>query len=229
MIILTSLIDRADRAFDDQREIDADGYFYKDELALYGEFGLTARWTAVTRIAWQDVRRQDGLDFDSASGLSASELGLRWAGYRGDHSVLSIQATALIPGQGENVSNRPLGDGGQAWEMRGLWGQSLSDRVFADTQLAYRWRDSANLDEVRLDATLGWRPLENWLLMGQAFAVASAESGRPGVQAFDQLKFQISAGREFGSAEYHLGVFTTPAGRNTIEERAVFLSVWRRF
>lgn len=229
LTIITTLYDRADRSRGNDREIVDDGYFYKDEISLYAELGISDRLTAVARIAWQDVRRRDGIDFDNATGLSASELGMRWATIQNNNSVISLQATALIPGQGENVSNRPLGDGGQAWEIRALWGLAFSETVFTDTQLAYRWRDAANLDEARLDATIGWRPRENWLLMGQAFAVTSAETGRPGRPAFDQLKLQVSAGRQVGRAEYHLGVFATPAGRNTIEERAVFLSVWRRF
>ena len=229
LTIVTTLADRADRARGDDRQIVEDGYFYKDEVSLYAEYGVSQRLTAIARVAWQDVRRRDGPDFDSATGLSASEVGLRWAVRQDANAVYSLQATALIPGQGENVSNRPLGDGGQAWEVRALWGHAFGETVFTDAQLAYRWRDAENLDELRLDATFGWRPRENWLLLGQAFAVTSAEAGRAGRADFDQLKLQISAGRQLGAVEYHIGAFVTPTGRNTIEERAVFLSVWRRF
>ena len=50
-----------------------------------------------------------------------------------------------------------------------------------------------------------------------------------GSWAFSQHKLQLSLGREIAGMEYHAGVYFTPAGRNTLDERAIFLSVWRRF
>ena len=198
-------------------------------MALHAEYGVSDRVTVLGRMAWQNVRRRYGLDVESAQGLAASEFGLRWQAWQTSTHVTSFQITGLVPGQGENVSNRPLGDGGQAWEARALWGWSGNGDVFVDAQAAYRWRDHANLDEVRLDLTAGWRPADAWLVLGQAFSVHSAEAAKPGAPEFDQLKLQASVGRRFGEVEYHLGAFVTPYGRNTIEERAVFVSVWRRF
>lgn len=166
---------------------------------------------------------------DEASGLSASELGLRRSLWQNEAAVASVQLTALIPGQGENVSNLPLGDGDGAWEIRALWGQRLLQRQFADIQLAHRWRGGRDLDEMRLDLTWGWQPADRWRVLVQSFSVWSVESALPGAPEFDQHKLQLSVGREFNGAEYHAGVLLTPAGRNSIEERGVFLSVWRRF
>jgi hypothetical protein len=223
------LIDRADRSWSADREIIDDGFFYKDEFAVYGEYGLSERITLVGRVAWQDVRRRNGPDFDSAQGFSASELGLRGVVAKTDDGVFALQALALIPGQGENVSNQPLGAGGQAWEARALWGQAANDDVFTDLQIAWRRRDGLFLDEARLDATVGWRPADRWLVLAQSFSVWSIESPRPGVPSFDQHKLQLSVGREIGGVEYHVGGYLTPTGRNTVEERAVFVSMWQRF
>jgi hypothetical protein len=229
LFIATTLVDRADRAWSDNREIVDDGFFYKDEFAIYGEYGLSDRFTLVGRVAWQDVRRRNGVDYDSAEGFSASEIGVRALLGQRARNVFAVQALALIPGQGENVSNQPLGHGGEAWEARGLWGRSVSETVFTDVQFAWRWRADEFLDEARFDATLGWRPADQWLLLAQTFSVWSAETPRPGNPGFDQHKVQASIGRQVGSIEYHFGLYATPAGRNTVEERAVFISMWQRF
>jgi hypothetical protein len=223
------LLDRAELSFDDAGNRRDDGYFYKDELALYLEYGLTGRITLVSRVAWQTVERRSGPDLDSARGFAATELGLRRSIYADETQVVSLQAMAILPGEGENISNQPLGDGGNAWEVRALWGRNLNSRLFADAQLAYRQRDGVYSDEARLDLTLGWQPAPRWHVLAQEFSVWSLDAARPGAREFEQHKLQISVGREFGALEYHLGATLTPAGRNTIDERAVFVSVWRRF
>lgn len=229
LLILTTLLDRADTAYDSGGGTVDDGYFYKDETAAYLEYGVTDRVTAITRLAWQSVRRRQGAILDTADGLAASELGVRYGAWQDTAQVVSLQLTALVPGAGENVSNRPLGEGGTAWEARGLWGRAFGRRHFTDVQLAHRWRSAPDLDEVRLDLTWGWRPAERWQVFAQAFSVWSAEDARPGRPRFRQHKLQLSLGRTIAGAEYHAGIYVTPSGRNTLDERAVFLSVWRRF
>lgn len=221
--------DRAELSFDEAGERQDDGYFYKDEVALYLEYGLTDRITLVTRAAWQTVERRNGADFDSARGLSATEIGLRRSLFATGRQLVSVQAMAILPGEGENISDQPLGDGGNAWEARALWGGNLSSRLFADAQLAYRRREGGYSDEARLDLTMGWQPASRWHVFAQEFSVWSLDTPRPGAREFAQHKLQLSVGREFGALEYDLGGTLTPAGRNTIDERALFLSVWRRF
>jgi hypothetical protein len=229
LLITTTLLDRADQSFDEAGRQSDDGYFYKDELALYLEYGLTARFTLVMRAAWQSVERRSGADFDSAQGFAATEIGLRRSLFVTDRQVLSVQAMAILPGEGENISNQPLGDGDNAWEARALWGANLTANLFADAQLGYRRREGNYSDEARLDLTMGWQPAPRWHVLAQEFSVWSLEPSRPGAPEFEQHKLQLSLGRDIGAMQYHLGATLTPAGRNTIEERAVFVSVWRRF
>ncbi len=183
----------------------------------------------MSRLAWQAVRRRHGDIIDQARGLAASEIGLRRPVWTGDRQVVSLQAIALLPGAGENVSNQPLGDGDTAWEVRGLWGRSLGRGQFVDLQIAHRWRGGRDLDEIRFDVSWGWAPAGRWQVIAQSYSVWSAEPARPGRPEFEQHKLQLSVGRAVGAAEYHAGIAITPAGRNALDERAVFLSVWRRF
>lgn len=227
--ITTTLTDRAELSFDETGKRRDDGYFYKDEIAVYLEYGLTDRVTLVGRGAWQTIERRTGPDFDSTQGFAATELGLRSVLYNAGRQVVSLQTTAILPGTGENISNQPFGDGGNAWEVRGLWGRNLASSLFADAQLAYRWREGIYADEARFDLTLGWQARPRWRVLAQAFSVWSLEPDRPGARQFEQHKLQVSIGRQIGGQEYHLGIVMTPAGRNTIAERAAFLSVWQRF
>jgi len=229
LLIITTLNDRAEDAYDGDRQRVDDGYFYKDETAAYIEYGLSARDTLVARLAWQDVRRRRGTTFDAAQGLSASELGWRREVWRSDPAIASLQVTALIPGQGENVSNQAFGSGEMAGELRGLLGRSMGGWGFVEAQTAWRWRDGSYLDEARLDLTIGWRPRDRWEVIAQSFSVWSTERGRPGADSFDQHKLQVSISREIGSQTLQLGASITPSARNAINQQAVFLSVWRRF
>lgn len=229
LLIVTSLVDRADHAYDGDRQSIDDGYFHKDETSAYVEYGLSGVDTLVARLAWQDVRRRRGPSYDEAQGLSASELGWRRVIWRSDRSVVSGQITALVPGQGENVSNQAFGSGEMAAEIRALAGRSFGDDMFVESQLAWRWRDGEELDEIRLDLTAGWQFAERWQVMAQGFSVWSAERDHPGARSFDQHKLQLSVSRRIGRQTYQLGASITPTGRNAIDQRAVFLAVWRRF
>ncbi len=229
LIIITTLFDRADQGFGPDGEIVDDGYFYKDETAVYLEYGLTADTTLVSRLAWQSVERRQGASLDDAQGLAASELGLRRRLWTSGQDTVSGQLAVLLPGAGENVSNQPLGSGETAWELRGLWGHRFGTATFMDLQLAHRWRGGDDLDEARLDLTWGWQPGDRWQVLAQSFSVWSVEADRPGRPEFEQHKLQLSAGRQWGAAEYHVGIAATPAGRNVINERMLFFSVWRRF
>ncbi len=206
-----------------------DGYFYKDETAAYLEYGLSAQTTLVARIAWQSVDRRQGQRIDAAQGFAASELGLRRQLWSSPRQIVSAQAAVLLPGAGENVSNQPLGSGETAWEVRGLWGRHLGDTQFVDVQMGHRWRGGQDLNEARLDLTWGWQPADRWQVLAQSFSVWSVEPARPNRPDFEQHKLQLSLGRQWGRIQYHLGVAATPAGRNVINERVVFLSAWRRF
>ena len=179
LAIVTTLADRADQRFDAGGDRIDDGYFYKDEMAVYAEYGITARLTAVARLAWQSVERRQGAIHDAARGLSASEVGLRAGVWQDAGRIATVQVTALLPGAGENVSNQPLGAGGEAWDVRVLWGQSFGNDRFADIQLAHRWRAEPDLDEVRLDISAGWRPAPRWHVIVQSLSVWNAEPASP--------------------------------------------------
>ena len=107
LTVTTWLRDRAEQSFDDRGERIGDGWFRKDEIAVYAEFGATDRLTLISRLAWQDVARRRGASLDAASGMAASELGARYALRRGERHILSAQALFLIPGRARMSPTSP--------------------------------------------------------------------------------------------------------------------------
>ncbi len=229
LLILTQLLDRAEGYFDQDGVRQAEGFFYKDEVAAYVEYGLSDDYTLVTRLAWQSVEQSFGGAYDQASGLAASELAVRRALWRRNNEILSAQLGLFLPGEGENIANQPLGDGDLSGEVRLLAGRGFSSGGFSELQLAYRQRGGRYLDEWRLDAGIGAPVRENLMAMVSAYSVWSAEAARPGVPEFQQTKIQMSAVIGWGDLDVEIGGFFTPTGESALDERALFLSVWRRF
>lgn len=228
-MISSILYDRAEGYFDDDgRQLDG-GYYEKREYATYAEYGLTDRVTLVGRIAWQDVALVEAGIPDSAQGFAASEAGARLLIWRSEPAVLSVQLSGILPGGGENIADRPLGDGGLGAEVRVLAGMAAGDAVFLEAQPAYRWRDDGYLDEARLDLTAGWRPRADMTVMVQSFSTWSVSDPSTGQRHFSQHKVQASFGISTRFGEFHVGGWFTPSGRNAIDERAVFAAVWQRF
>lgn len=231
LLILAGTYDYADRGFDpDGRPREAIRY-EKQEISLFGEYGLTRRITLVGRAALQDVTIENDGMIDTKSGLAASEIGARAVVFRRDWDVLSIQATLVLPGDVENVSDLRLGEGGRDYEARVLYGRSfalLGGDGFAEAQAGWRVRQGAPPDEARLDLTLGWSD-NGWSAMAQAFGLYGTGATLPR-RDYENLKLQASVARELGDRmQLQFGAFRTVAGRSIVQETAVFVAVWRRF
>lgn len=204
-------------------------YFSKYESSFYAEYGLSDRLTLVLQLAGQRVSQDNNGITDTAEGLAASRAGVQAHAFDAGRWVFAAQAAAVIPGGGENVADRPLGDGANGLELRALAGRPIGTNGFLDLQIARTWRDNDYPSETRLDTTLGWRIREQYLLLAQSFYIAAdpdiARTGRE----FSQHKIQFSAGRRIRGRQIMIGAFTTVSGRNAIDESGVLISWWRRF
>lgn len=230
-LILTQY-DYADRSFDPDGDAVYPVDFEKHELSLFGEYGLTDTLTAVTRLALQDVYLEIESGRDAARGLAASEVGLRHALWWNDQTVVSTQATVILPGAGENVTDIFFGEGQTDYEARLLAGHSFKWRGrdgFIDAQAGYRWRGGDFGNEQRLDLTLGYKVTDRLTAMGQSFFLASDKSkglNRDYMSARGQLSavYWLTDRRAV-----QLGGLATLAGENIIRERAIFAAYWIRF
>jgi len=224
----------ADTTFNDAGDAGDATTFDKFEISTFLEYGLTSRLTLVAQPVVQSVRLGDSAGGEvSQTGFASSQLGLRWLAVRRGSSVLSLQAAAVIPGQGENVLDAPLGDGGLAGEARVLLGHGWGDAqrgAFVEGQAGYRFRGSDDPDETRFDATFGVRPSERWMIIGQSFSIWSATDDASAVRPYASHKLQLSAVRRINDRlSVQLGGYGSYAGRNVVDERAAFVAVWVSF
>lgn len=244
--IFTYTFDAADARLNNDGE-EVDGFrFRKHELSAYVEYGLTRRISLVGKPVIQRISsEQPGLARETATGFGGSELGARLFLGRSGPFVASVQASALIPGVGENAPDAPLGEGGFGGEARLLLGADWGWRKrggFAELQVAYRDRAESLSSEARVDATLGLRVSQDWLWLAQSFSFWSTQAAPPsqdvqpvigaddGSQFFHSHRVQLSGVRRLNpSWSVQAGGFATVSGRNVIDERAGFVSLWRRY
>ncbi|MEE2527185.1 hypothetical protein V0U79_12480 [Hyphobacterium sp. HN65] len=229
MIISGLLLSGADYLIDADGDRQAGLYFSKYESSIHAEYGLTSRWTVVLQLAVQQISQDNNGAADTASGLSASRIGLQARVWQHDRWVVSVQGSAVIPGGGENVADRPLGDGANGVEIRALAGRSISNAGFADIQYGYTLRSDDYPSEQRLDLTAGWRLADRYSVMLQSFNTISGADRQRNNRSFSQHKLQLSAGIRIRNGELVVGAFTTIHGRNSIDESGWTVSWWRRF
>ncbi|MBI5941286.1 MAG: hypothetical protein HY859_12735 [Caulobacterales bacterium] len=213
----------ADEAFDDLGLRVAMPSRTDEQVSLYVERGLTDRLTLQGKLGW--TRGEDA--FVAYEGRGPVELGLRYAVLRGDRSVVSLYAGAVLAGEGRNAGYAAPGAGTADLEARLLAGRSGAFRgqpVFAEVQLA-RLDRSGLPDETHLDLTLGMEPSPGWLTLTQVYA------GQADGAAMSPrwLKLEISAVRSFGDWRLQAGWRESVAGRDSPAERGLVFAVWRSF
>ncbi len=231
-LILTQTYNSSDTAFDESGDPGFPVDFEKWEISAYGEYGVTERVTAYSRAALQDVSLSLPSGSDEARGLAATEIGARYRLFERGAGVMSIQAAALLPGQGENVSDLGFGDGDGGFDLRLLAGRGFEWKGrhgFLDAQAAYRGWSGGTPDEARLDLTAGLDATERLQVIGQAFGLASLGETLPDREYYS-LKGQLSAVYWFSERRgFQVGALGTLAGQSIVQERAVFAGYWLRF
>lgn len=229
ILITGLLLSQAEEGLDAAGEEIPGFSFSKYETSFYAEYGLSDRLMLVLQLAGQRVSQNHNGITDAAEGLSASRAALQARLFQGERWVMSAQLAAVIPGGGENIADRPLGDGANGAEARLLVGRSIGSNGFLDVQAGYTWRSQDYPSEIRIDTTAGWRFRDHFHVSAQSFYTEGEADRQRNHRAFRQHKLQLSAGREIGSGTLMLGAFTTIDGRNSIDERGVLVSWWRRF
>lgn len=232
-IIFTATAMDSNRSFDRSGRALGSGRFAKQELAVLAEHGWSENLTLIVGGGLRHMAmREAGVARHAGSGTALAGARLRlWSG---GGSVVSMQAT--VEGGGE----RSLPGIGRALEapaeadLRVKAGHGfdfLSMPAFAEIQAGYRWRGGRHADEARLDATLGFRPIPQLLVLLQSFNATAAESDRRfGGGRLRRHKLQPSLVWDLNQDwSVQAGVFATIGGRETIQERGVVAALWRRF
>ena len=231
-IIQTNLAVKADRGFDQNGKLSQPVQFSKFETGIFWEHGLTDTSTLVLASSFQDLQFRAGVEQVNFSGFGETEIGLRHVLWRDGASVVAGQATVIFAGPGEAVSDADLGIGGTQYEVRVLAGRSfkLAGRDgFLDAQIARRFRAGNIPQEWRMDISAGVRPHPQWQALAQTFYVYGQSA--PGLARSNyRLKAQASLVYDRNhKTSYQIGGYQTVVGKNIIQEKAIFLSIWQRY
>lgn len=178
------------------------------EGALYYEAPLRPD-TSVVFAPWVESNHQVTEGWRAEATVAAKH-----AFYRSEENVLAVQAGALWlsdPGEG-------CDEGGA--EVRFLGGRSVGEgRAFFNAEAAARAL-SGGCEGGRLDLTVGYRPSENWLTMGQVFLDSPVEGD-------DTLKAQITVVR-FGRSGRGIQVGLRARIDGGDPEPALVIGLWGR-
>jgi len=232
LVIISVDHSRASLGFDDDGQSEPIEGFQKTELRAYLEYGLTNRVTLVAQPEWRQKEIGEGPG-DKVNGLGRVDAGARLRLWQNDASVVSVQATARMPGARDTIA--PANGGDTDWEgdVRGLYGRgfTLAGRhAFVDMQLGYRVRLGNAADEVRFDLTTGIDITPKVLALLQSFNTLSVGDVDAPFLLANEHKASASIVYRFDENwSFQLGGLITIAGRNALQERGGSVAIWRSF
>ncbi len=221
-IISSSTASGFSRGFDAAGRLRRSAEFSKASLETHVSYGFSESVTLMGEIASDRLQPRIVNDPGERSAWTAL-AGVRARLWHDGGAVMSAQLM-MGPGFGNGRS-------GFAADARLLGAYSfaiLEMPAFVELQLGRRWGAPGTPAELRLDATLGMRPHEDWLVLLQMFAARGDRLGA--APASFRLKSQFSlVWRVASNWSVQAGVFTTVAGINAAQESGLNLALWRRF
>lgn len=220
----------APHAYDLTGKLQGGAGFKKTELEVYTEHGLRESVTLIGKITWQDTIAGDVRQ----SGFATFEVGgLARLLTFDDASILSAQASVILPGREHDKTNPLITSGHADYDLRLLQGVPelfLDLPGFTDLQLAYRHRGGGPADELRLDLTYGFNLNPQWLLRVQSQTVTSFGDSDPPFQPYRSTKLLGSLRWQFDEDRYvELGGLQTISGTRTVRESGAFFALWSTF
>ena len=219
-----------DRYYDATGKLARAPGYRKFETAAYVDYGVTEWLTVLFAPSLKDVHAHAPAT-GGYQGFGVTEAGARIRLWAWDQSILSVQATVRAPGSFTRRNPWAGEDAQTGADVRLLYGRSftlLGMSGFIDGAIGYRRNTLRASDELRLDATVGLRPVPPVLLLLQTFTTLAEWNAANGAR--QRTKTQASVVYDvtpLWSAQ--VGVLFTPLGRRETREQGVFAAVWRRF
>jgi hypothetical protein len=231
-VIVTATPTESTQAFDLSGKLQSFPRYSKDEVQALIEYGATDWLTLIGIPQVQHVSIAAPYE-GQRTGLGYSEFGGRVRIWSNDAWVASVQTTFRMPGTFDRTNGAAIGYYDPELDIRGLVGYIFklgTWPAFIDVEAAQRERFDGPPDEFRADATFGIQPADKWLILLQSFNVISEGHGTWGIPSFAYYKFEASGVYALTPAlSLQLGVVTTYAGRNALQENGLVFGVWYKF
>lgn len=232
LLIATAAFSGSTRAFDSKGRLLPVADWRKFELGFHIEYGFTDAVALIVEPVVEGVTVQ-GPPLGAYRGLESFAAGARARFAEWGDAVFSAQALAKAPGSTSTANPAVWGAEAYEAEARLLAGYSFDlagMAGFVDGEIAYAARRGGNPGELRVDAALGLRPIENVQLLLQSFNVDTRGGGTFSYPARRWSKLQPSVVYDIAAGwSVQAGAFATIAAVNTRREQGGLLAVWRRF
>jgi len=221
------------QGFDSRGNPAGNGSINRLDISPYWEHGLTQRWTVGIAPRLQATWMDQGATRNSGFGLSEVSIFARYALYRGERDVLALQGTLSTPGIG-SIRNPFIAEARASYEARIAYGRGFNlpgnTTGFAAAGIGYRFRSGSPADELRFDATLGWRFAPQWSLVGQYFGTLGMRNNGPGGPDYSIHRLQGSVVYDLNARHsVQLGYMNEIDGRRVALGQAVLLAWWYRY
>jgi len=179
----------ADEEYDsagDSRGMAFNGEFTDFNLNYYMEYGLFDQLTFLGSVYYKDIEREDDYMKIQTQGMGDVDLGLRYRLYSGDAGIFSLQGLTKTPEFYDKDDALPLGNGQNDYELRLLYGRSLSPFIpgYMNLEAGYRWRVDAPSDEFRYLVEFGSDLGKDFYARAKLDAIVSMENADAGMDAF---------------------------------------------
>lgn len=232
-IALTHTNYKSDRSYNRKMKSVPSDLFKKNESELFVEHGVTDDVTlgGVLRYDWLKVYRDSGIRKNVAVG-DVDFFG-RYRLWQNNYHVFSLQGLVKLPGTFEE-KDPIIGYRQNDCEARFLYGFSHYDAYipwFFAIEGGHRWRFNGPADEVRLDATLGFKFTKSLMLIFQSFNTIGSRnakddkftsSGTLSFSDYDCYKTRTSIYWSVkDNTQIFIGYEREILGRNTIRGHAI--------
>lgn len=195
--------------------------FNKHGLTPYFEYGASENLTFGGSFEASRINGEYSLSYMDV--FTRASLG------RYGNTVFSLQPGIHFPISQENELNPEGGSASPELRlMAGHYFKIAGKEAFIDSAAWIRKKFNGLSDQLGGDLTFGIRPMENLLIMPQAFQTISVKNENPG--DYNLTRIQLSGVYKLsGSAALQLGVFRNVLGENTGAGNGALLGVWYGF
>lgn len=220
----TGFSSQSTRVFTTELTSDTDPPFRKATAATYIEYGLYEGVTIGGELDY--AARADGAE------ESLTRAFLRTRFWKDDYNVLSGEFSGGYPVLHALSADNAARDVTPDLRLGLAYGRGLTWGAggWAEAALSFRKRFQSPADEVKLDLTLGYRPTENIVLMGQVFGTLGLRNEGPFGADYDALKLSVSAGYRITETRTLLLVVAQDVlGRNIDLGTEIGFTIWNEF
>ncbi len=210
-----------------------DSRFERFMSNTYVEYGLTETITIGGKALYGTSWLTRGGATETASGFSEVETYIQYQVFRSPIHSGAVRLAVARPANFSSGARPELLSNGVDMDVSALYGRNITSnsvKIFTTAELGYRKRFSDSADHIRMDATIGIEPSDQFLILFDFFSTLSIQNESAGGADFDIIKIQPSLlWRATRRWAFQAGMTEEIASRNISTGRTYFFGLWTSF